>query len=181
MNSKQVHSSHQYAKLESERRFLLRTIPEDLNLEESFLRINDLYIADTRLRLRRIESPSGETLVLKLGQKYRSPDQIALHRTMTTIYLNEAEYKILASLNGSTLTKRRYTYPYAGFDTSIDVFESQLSGLILLEVQSLADKDITSFPVPPFAVREVTAEPFFTGGGLAKLSREEIQNRSVSW
>ena len=57
-----------YTRIEEERRFLLNNIPENLNIEELFHRIIVRYIPGTKLRLRRIKSPSGETLVLKFGQ-----------------------------------------------------------------------------------------------------------------
>jgi len=93
-----VLSSHmyqplKYAKIEEERRFLLKSIPEDLNAEESYLRIIDRYITSTRLRLRRIESPLGETLVFKLGQKYQATDQDTHQSIMTNFHLNEAEHR----------------------------------------------------------------------------------------
>jgi hypothetical protein len=56
----------------------------------------DHYISGTRLRLRRIEFPSGEALVFKLGQKYQAADQKAHQTIMTNIYLDEAEYKAVA-------------------------------------------------------------------------------------
>ena len=158
----------------------MREIPEELNVEDSYLRIIDLYITNARLRLRRIESPAGQILVRKLGQKYHSSGQDTIQRTMTTIYLNEIEYNTLASLNGSSIIKRRYTYSYAGYLTSIDVFEGHLSGLLMLELQLQAEEDINSLPVPEFAVREVTDEPFFTGGELAKLTKEEFQRWFLS-
>jgi CYTH domain-containing protein len=116
-----------------------------------------------------------------LGQKYRSAGQETQQRTMTTIYLNELEYKTLTSLKGSSIIKRRYPYTYTGYPTSVDVFEGHLSGLLLLEFQQQAGEDITSFPAPEFAVREVTDEPFFTGGELAKLTKEEFQRWFHSW
>jgi CYTH domain-containing protein len=180
MVSKQPLSSHNYAKIEVERRFLLSNTPDDLN-EESYLRIIDRYITDTRLRLRRVESPAGEILALKFGQKYRSPDQDFLSRTMTTLYLNQVEYETLASLNCSTLTKRRYPYIYIGSDVSIDIFDDDLDGLVLLEIQSTDEVDINSIPFPPYAIREVTAEPFFTGGELAQLTKEEFQIQASNW
>ena len=52
-----------YAWIEEERRFLLGSNPLESTPAESFNRIIDRYITGTRLRLRRIESPSGEVLV----------------------------------------------------------------------------------------------------------------------
>jgi len=63
-----------YAKIEQERRFLLRSMPEDMPGDEDFIRIIDRYIPGTRLRLRRMESPLGDALIFKLGQKYRLSD-----------------------------------------------------------------------------------------------------------
>jgi hypothetical protein len=51
----------------------------------------DHCISGTRLRLRRIESPAGETQLFKLGQKYQAADQKAHQTILTNIYLNEAE------------------------------------------------------------------------------------------
>jgi CYTH domain-containing protein len=170
-----------YDKIEAERGFLLKSIPEDLNAEESYLRIIDRYITGTRLRIRRIESPLGETLIFKLGQKYQTTDQDAYQSIMTNIYLNEGEYSALATLGASTLIKRRYTYNHAGDDYSIDVHEGHLIGLILAEIESHSNIDITLLPVPDFTVKEVTDDPRFTGGELVKLSKEEFQQWLLTW
>lgn len=170
-----------YARIEAERRFLLNKIPDTLSVEEPFHRIIDRYIPGTRLRLRRIESPSGETLVFKLGQKYQAPDLDAHQTLMTNIYLDEAEYDAMAALCGSTIIKHRYPYHYAGNDYSIDVFEGNLLGLVLAEIESHSENDISTLPVPEFAVREVTGDPQFTGGELAKLSQDEFQRWLALW
>ena len=170
-----------YARIEEERRFLLETIPEDLSAEESFNRIIDRYISGTRLRLRQIESPSGEALVFKLGQKYETPDQKSHQTIMTNIYLNEAEYQALAVLGGSTLTKRRYPYHYARYDYSLDVFEGNLDGLVLAEIENQPGFDLSSLPVPEFAIREVTQAEMFSGGKLAELSKDEFQEWWAAW
>jgi len=164
-----------YARIEAERRFLLNKFPDDLSAEEPFHRIIDRCIPGTRLRLRRIESPSGETLVSKLGQKYKTPELDAHQTLMTNFYMDETEYQILTTLGGSTIIKRRYRYHYAGNDYSIDVFEGNLLGLVLAEIESHSEVDISPLPVPEFAIREVTGDPLFTGGELAELSQGEFQ------
>lgn len=169
-----------YARVESERRFLVEALPAGL-LDVPFVRISDLYIIGTRLRLRRIESPIGETLALKLGQKYSAANQRDWQTTMTNFYLNEDEYRVLSSLIGKTLIKRRYPYQHAGVHYSIDVFEGPLTRLILLECEGLGDNDLQSILVPAFASREVTGEIAFAGGELAKLSAEEFQQWQASW
>jgi CYTH domain-containing protein len=41
------------------------------------------------------------------------------------------------------------------------------SGLILAEAEFQNDEALTAFAIPPFAVREVTDDPEYTGGWLA--------------
>ena len=175
------HNPQKYARVEGERRFLLKTFPEGFDPEISTLRIIDHYIAGTRLRLHRMESTSGGKLIFKLGQKYRRPGQKAYQRIMTNIYMTEIEYQTLAVLSGSSIIKRRYPYQYAGNDYSIDVFEANLDGLILMEIESLPDRDIHSLPIPGFTAREVTDDLLFTSRNLAELSREEFQRWLSSW
>lgn len=175
MFSQDMYQPLKYARVEQERRFLLKTLPEDLDPEKVFFRIIDQYISGTRLRLRRIESPLGEILVYKFGQKYQTADQKAHQTMMTNMYLTEMEYQALARLGGATISKRRYRYDYAGNDYAIDVFEGNLEGLILMEIESQSDNDITLLPIPAIAAREVTDDPLFRGGELAKLSKEEFR------
>jgi CYTH domain-containing protein len=167
--------SLKYARIEEERRFLLSKMPADRNPDDPFVRIIDYYIEGTRLRLRRIESPEGDTLANKFGQKYRSGNLKAHQTMMTNFYLNEAEYEVLARLPHSTLIKQRYAYHKDGFDYSLDRFEGHLAGLLLAEIESRGKLDITSLPVPEFAIKEVTDDPFFTGSHLAGISQRDFQ------
>jgi len=169
------YNPNKYAQIEQERRFLLGGFPPGFNFEASFARVIDGYITGTRLRLRRIESPSGETMALKLGQKFRAPGQEPHQAMMTTIYINDAEYELLAELPQSRLVKRRYPYVSDDVHFSLDVFEGHLSGLVLLEAEFASNAKDTELIIPKFAVREVTAEPFFTGGALANLSSGDFR------
>ena len=61
-----------YAKLEFERRSLLRGEP--LSLPSQYLSILDAYIVDTTLRLRRVVNSDGTNAVYKLTQKKKDAD-----------------------------------------------------------------------------------------------------------
>ena len=93
----------------------------------------------------------------------------------------EEEYEAMVALGDSTIIKRRYRYHYAGQDYSIDAFEGHLSGLVLAEIESQSESDISTLPVPEFAIREVTNDPLFTGGKLAELSQDEFQAWLATW
>jgi hypothetical protein len=74
-----------YARLELERRYLLRELPSDLAEQANGWLIVDRYIVDTRLRLRRmIEMESGK-IVFKFGQKYRASSQSEVETSYPTV------------------------------------------------------------------------------------------------
>jgi CYTH domain-containing protein len=166
-------TSFKYAKIEYERRFLLTQLPQDIGPEQ-FTIITDIYIPDTRLRLRQITSSDGEMLALKMTQKYSQPDLPATQTVITNIYLNEVEFAKLRVVNGRRLTKHRYTYHHAGYRWSLDVFQGDLHGLILAEIEARSAEELTQIPTPSFVVKEVTADRRFTGGALVQATAETI-------
>lgn len=165
-----------YAVIERERRFLLAQLPVDLN-QAQFTLIEDVYVNNTRLRLRKMTAPDGAVLDLKFGHKFVAADQPAHHTTMTNFYLNEAEFALLSTLSGRRLVKKRFRYPWHGRIFSIDQFQHELDGLILAEIEALTDEDLTAVLVPEFALREVTDDLFFTGGELVGLMAGQLQAR----
>lgn len=152
-----------YARIERERRFLLRAPPAELDRAE-FARLHDLYIARTRLRLRHVTSPDGRTLDCKLTQKV---DTAPARRIITTIYLDADEFERFDALPGARLSKRRYVWRWNDETYGIDVFEGALSGLVLAEIEFADDAGLAASTLPEFAVCEVTERPEFTGAALA--------------
>jgi CYTH domain-containing protein len=58
----------------------------------------------------------------------------------------------------------------------VDEFQGELDGLILAEAEFKTPELLAAFPIPDFAVREVTDDPRFTGGYLATsgLPRDDL-------
>ena len=164
-----------YACLELERRYLLRELPADLKGQEYNWRIVDRYLSNSRLRLRRMTSPASGMVIFKLTQKYREAGQEATETIITNMYLNEVEYSSFSQLQGTEITKKRYEYRQQGDLYSIDVFEGPLQGLILAEMEAETAAELAAQPIPSFALKEVTADPFFSGGALAGLTEEEFR------
>mgnify|MGYP001300036468 CR=1 FL=1 len=154
-----------YARIERERRWLARELPHDLAAH--FDRIEDLYVAGTRLRLRRVSDPSGRVIQRKLGQKELLPGSPPTHTRITTVYLSEPEYALLETLPGARLRKRRHRHPHAGRLFACDVFEGALAGLVLIECDAATDEELATLPSPPVAARDVTAVEALRGGALA--------------
>jgi len=164
-----------YACLEVECRYLLNKIPDDLlNNPEGWL-ITDRYFPNTRLRLRHMKSLSGDENIYKLTQKYRSPSQNPYETTITNVYLTEAEYNLLEALDGNVLKKKRYPYTLPNYSLSIDVFEDRHKGLILAEMELEKNAGFDELALPSFVLKDVTDDPFFTGGSLMMMTDAEFR------
>jgi CYTH domain-containing protein len=169
-----------YACIEIERRYLLRKLPADLKDRLPANVITDLYINGTRLRLRKMQPPTGPA-VLKLGQKFRGPDQPATETTITNMVLTDAEYALLKRLGGREIVKERHVLPHVGRRWGVDVFRGALEGLILAEVECETREELATIAKPPFALVEVTEDPFFTGGNLAGVSAGDLKRKLATF
>ncbi|MET0411243.1 MAG: hypothetical protein ABW217_08095, partial [Polyangiaceae bacterium] len=100
----------------------------------------------------------------------RKADVDPATRFLTTIYLPEPEFAVLAaSLQGARLRKLRHRLQApTGVSLSVDEFQGELAGLILIEAEFATDEERAAFPSPPFALREVTADLRYTGGQLVR-------------
>ena len=164
-----------YARIERERRFLLRELPPGLERKSPHTQIFDNYITGTRLRLRKIREPYRREWTWKLAQKF-APDPNDFSRTLiTNIYLSQYEYEQLAVFEGNEIRKNRYPYVHEGRTYSIDIFLGTLWGLILAEAEFETDEEMSAFTMPDFAVLEVTNDEMFTGGRLVQLTSDGIR------
>jgi CYTH domain-containing protein len=159
-----------YARTEIERRFLLAGVPDGAEVLES-VDIEDRYLDGTRLRLRR-QVRRGDPAVLKLTQKLAAAGagEHGEQGVLTTLYLSSAEHAALVTLPAASLRKTRLRIaPYG-----IDVFAAPLDGLVLAEIEFDALDEAAAFRPAPFCVAEVSADRRFTGGSLARASRDEV-------
>jgi CYTH domain-containing protein len=164
-----------YACLEVECRYLVNQIPDKLLDNPQGWQITDRYFPDTRLRLRHMQSLSGNNHIYKLTQKYRSEVQSAYETIITNVYLTEAEYDRFEVLEAKILKKKRYQYSLPNFPLSLDVFEGRHRGLILAEREVEKKADIAELVLPSFILKDVTDDPFFTGGNLVTMTNEEFR------
>ena len=161
-----------YARFEHERRFLVLEPPD---LAGSRVRlIEDRYLDAGRLRLRRIIHPDGAA-EHKLCKKYDTADPRS--GPIVNIYLTAAEHRAFAAIPGRPLRKRRHTVAWGERLFSVDVFEGALAGLVMCEAEDTSAKAIRARAFPPWASREVTADPFFSGGHLSSVTAAELAAR----
>jgi len=163
-------AEQKYARIEWERRFLLARFPHGAVVTR-VRRISDRYIEGTTLRLRQQSDSDGHT-VFKLTQKLGDQADGARQGLITTVYLTNVEFGVLAKLPAKVLTKTRHSVPPFG----IDVFDGVLSGLVLAEAEFNSAAEAAALALPSFIGHEVSEDPRFTGGHLVTASRQELEN-----
>src|SRR5216683_1672316 len=137
-----------YARIERERRYLLKDLPEGLTRADHHLQITDNYITGTRLRIRKVRNPKTNKWIVKFTQKF-APDPRDLSRTIiTNIYLNATEAETLSIFEANEIRKNRYRFEFGGKQFSIDMFIGDLFGLVLAEVSFETDEELDNFPTP---------------------------------
>ena len=159
-----------YARIEHERRWLVRPGPFEFLHPKSFSRrYRDRYLDCGRLRLRAMEESDGLPTRYKLTKKYpaESPDA----QPIVSVFLSLEEYEALRALPGRELVKTRRYDEVGGLLFSVDVFEGLHAGLVLCEVETDSAATLAAVVPPPYVVREVTQDVAYTGGALARARR----------
>ena len=114
---------HKYARIERERRFLLDQFPGKANAVR-IRRITDRYIDGTTLRLRKQSDDIGPA-IFKLTQKVPVQSSGAQQGFITTMYLTEKEFLVLAQLPARVVIHKIFHSQFRAVVTSDLVFHNQ--------------------------------------------------------
>lgn len=153
--------SLKYAVVERERRFLVDHIPDGVVATRQIV---DRYVEGTRLRLREVTDDDGTTR-RKLGHKSRltdGPEEVAC----TSMYLNDAEWRLLCQLPSRELRKVRHIVDREGLTVVVDRLED---GSLLAEIND-GDQPPRDVPAWLAVQREVTMDERWTGARLARVA-----------
>lgn len=163
---------------ELELTYLVKYIPKGV-LESPSKKIVDHYIPveieHPVLRLRK----SGEKMELTKKEPMKAND--FSHYLEQTIPLGVEEYEAIAKIPAKKISKNRYYYPYEGRTAEFDVFEENLEGLILVDVEFESIEEKKNFKMPEFCLADVTQEKFVAGGKLAGKKFEDIEKELSDW
>jgi CYTH domain-containing protein len=165
-----------YTRVEYERRFIVSPHSDWKSAVESYSKtFEDKYLRHARLRLRiQTDSDTGRQII-KLTKKFESASPY--FQTISRILLSPGEYELLDSLEGDRLKKIRHYHNYNGLVFSVDVFEGDLEGLILCEIEAEGIEDLMLAEPPAHVKYEVTEDAFFTGGNLCRTTRAELLHK----
>jgi CYTH domain-containing protein len=163
------------AQTELHRSFLIDGLPEPLTPASSHLQLFDNYIENTRMRLRSIRDPYLKTWTRILQQKFALADGEFSVSKLAEIHLNDAEYARFERFEGREIRKNRYFHEFDGISFAFDVYLGALWGLNSAKVEFGSREQMEEFIPPPFAVFEVTNDPFFAGDSLVEKTFAEVQ------
>lgn len=161
-----------YSLPEIERRWLADpSVLPDLETLES-LTTEDLYIDNSRMRLRKMHFHARDIVQYKLCKKYGKSS--AISEPIVNIYLDETEYALLNQLPGKRITRQHYHYPYQGSKFRISIIQSddaEDKGPIIVEAEFESEREAEACTPPPFCIKEVSADQAFEVPSL--LSRSD--------
>jgi adenylate cyclase len=150
-------------KTEIERKFIVREDPPGLG-EHPSSTLEQGYVAihpdGTEVRIRRAAGASVLTVKSAGG----------LVRVEEEFPVDDAVFERLWPLTeGRRLQKVRHLVPAEppGLVIEVDVYDGDLAGLVVAEVEFASEDDARAFAPPPWLGREVTADPRFKNQSLA--------------
>jgi adenylate cyclase len=145
--------------MEIERKFRLARLP-DLSgsggepIEQGYLAVG----AEGEVRLRR--KGSRTLLTVKRGS--------GLSRGEAEVEVSAEQFEALWPLTeGRRLRKRRHLLPHDGLEIEIDVYEGELEGLTVAEVEFASEEEARAFQPPAWLGDEVTGDERFLNENLA--------------
>jgi adenylate cyclase len=143
---------------EVERKFVVAQMPELADegeeIEQGYLAIG----AEGEVRLRR----RGERRILtvKRGE--------GLARSEAEIELDQDQFDALWPLTeGRRLKKRRHLVPHADYEIELDIYDGELEGLIVAEIEFTSEQQARRFDPPEWLGDEVTGDRAYLNETLA--------------
>ncbi len=151
--------------MEIERKFLVRTLPDDLTQYEHHI-IRQAYIStDPTMRLRQKDE---QYIFTFKGEGLLAREEFEYNLTA------EQFYRLWNKVETETVAKTRYCIPLPhGFVAELDIYEDGLAGLLTVEVEFKTMKDAETFTPPHWFSEEVTNDGRFSNSYLAVNGKME--------
>lgn len=149
--------------MEIERKFLVSTMPQNLQEYPAWLLEQAYLCRKPVVRVRREERGEEKKYTLT----YKSEGLMV--REEYNLALDAASYAHLkAKADGRVITKKRYRLPEKeGLTIELDVFEGELAGLVLAEVEFPDEQLAEKYQPPEWFGREVTYEKTYHNSNLS--------------
>jgi CYTH domain-containing protein len=157
--------------IEFELTYLAKFLPDLSNCKSKEI-IDIYYPLSSRhptLRLRK----NGDKYEMTKKQPINNNDSSIQEEN--TIPLTKEEWENLSKAQGKKTHKIRYYYPYQSKIAEIDVFQGDLKGLVLVDIEFNDEKEKNQFKTPDFCLVEITQEEFIAGGMVCGKRYEDLE------
>ena len=152
--------------MEIERKFLIRSLPENLNAMPSVL-IEQAYICTSPVV--RVRRQDDRFILTCKGDGMFSREECNLPMSAA------AYFRMLTKAEGSVITKRRYLIPIEnGLKIELDIFSGRLEGLVLAEVEFPDEQTALAFTPPDWFLKDVTFDPRYHNSWMSCHDPSEI-------
>jgi CYTH domain-containing protein len=161
--------------MEIERKYLVRTLPKDIDEYEHY-EIEQAYLCTSpTLRIRRM----GDSYILTVKERVVLKDSSAIHNREEEFRLSAKSYQqLLSKCDCGRVGKTRYRIDlqkltgndlYQGLVAELDVFHGRHEGLLLVEVEFPNTDAANSFVPPDWFGEDVSSDPCYRNSFLASM------------
>jgi CYTH domain-containing protein len=157
------------------RTFLIEALPEPLTRSSSHLQFFDNYISNTRMRLRSIRVPETKEWTYLLQQRFPISNADLAQWKIAEMHLDEAEHAQLEIFEGTEIRKNRYFHEFDSRAFAFDVYLGTLWGINRARVDFENEVELREFNPPPFAIFEITNDPFFDDASLVNQTLDTVR------
>ena len=146
--------------MEIERKFLVKTLPDNLNnypyreLEQGYLCTNPV------VRVRK-DNDKYELTYKGKGKMVREEYNLPLTK--------ESYEHLKTKADGRIISKTRYMIPYHEYTIELDIFKNDLAPLILAEVEFSSVEAAVNFTGPDWFGEDVTFSPKYHNSNLSQI------------
>lgn len=158
--------------MEIERKYLIMNLPENLTNYKCKVIEQGYLCHNPTIRIRKIDDDYILTYKSRIKQIGISDSNKAIMNNEVELELTQEAYMQLKNkIDGYLIHKNRYYIPLeAGLTAELDVFENQLKGFIMAEVEFPSEKSSDIFIPPKWFGKELTSDKRFSNYNLSKLS-----------
>jgi len=151
---------------EIERKFLIKTLPENLEsfphfeLEQGYLETAPVV---------RIRRKDDDYILTYKSQGLMKRQEVELPLTKNSFE------RLLKKCDGLIISKTRYTIPDNRYTIELDVFHGALNGFVMAEVEFSSEEEAELYTAPSWFGKEVTAISEFHNSRLSRMNSQECE------
>lgn len=157
--------------MEIERKFLVKEIPENLAQYKCKVIEQGYLCKKPTVRIRKSNDDYILTYKSRIGVE-ESTERTAKVLNEVEMPLTKEGYEHLREkVDNNLIAKRRYLIPLEdNLVAELDIFEQQLEGLVVVEVEFASEEEANKFVAPSWFGEDVSLDGRYTNGSLSRIT-----------